>query len=1691
MFNYSNMIKRALEYFPLWSDIRKRSNKSIGGQLVDSSLNSVLGIEPSIQTYKDFYFLDKYIGKEDSVVAFVYYSAVGILEDASTDVTQIKYNDKFFELTLDIDEFYNKLGLAYYENGNIYFREEDIDINNLKFIISLDTFNYEYTLEKKHVWNIFDEYAVFIGIERHINETNKELLKRIIYNTKNMANCSESGLKNAIIGELMGIADIKPEDINISKLTPENLMKPYKEFKTLLEMLSTINKDALKDKKWDLDKWSYNFKSIEFLDNIWDAAVSKFQNGIGSDSDLQVILADNDLTTDADVIMFDKSLVKLEKYVQDKHIKKEITFQLKKYEDILTPLTAKYSIKASEAIDITNDPIELSVYEYHEKEERRKVEELYKLGQDVVAIDNSKITDNQSYRLEFYPDNYNTMTISKAKVIYRHRVSNAVEEVVDLLKPAPGFTMNAEGSLVNTSIKKTIKSVKHFNTYEHLFDSGKGIEIGESVNQGKGIISVTGLGLCNVVVDVDYQLVSLPQSLVKHDSYSFWREDELVVRYDINQERSFEIKTEANVVSFELLEGNIDLFIEVEGEDTIHEKVKDNTVWRSKQYNTPKKIKVTMITNHNGPVRFTNFKYCCYKVDISLQYGNLIENNGVYRLPNFPVNNMTVTLTSKTALSPILKAIYIGGEIQQLKYLTDIIPKKDNCDRIIEISTNGLVDLLTVNEYGTVLNRVVKYTPATSYKALTDNAWIRLNLDEYEKVNTVVCEAAAISLIEESGKVYYDITMKAGQVVNFVTINGIRNTPLKTISLDTMIKRYYAEYDSSRDKIYANKVCKGLIVEKNDPQSPSVLIVQIKSNIFEGIDAKKYKFTKLPEKLSIAFNSGETQINDIETEQPFDSISFLPAGAKIYQAINESQLYTGEVRNIKLLNNFTPILNTTNLMYYEIHPYETNYKFDVRFCSVTEKQNSFDTLKNWCLGLKDIAIQTPIDLSNTENYKITTIDMKDEVLLSRYIDLKRSYKISENNEIFTNRFMVIPETDCEVIYERYSETQNPNLIIQEEVIMEEDGFTKLTYSNIDELLYIGYNPYDNKNEELITEFDLLKNEGIILWTDKSLIDQAKKVYLRYTIRNPISILLSEEALYKAIGYDIDAYEEVDRIRLKGIVDGYRFDLRNIENYNKVDMIYTRCTSPSFSSEGVNDVLLFKKVANKDTILVKTGYYYVNGREYYLFPEQDDVYIKNESLIQMDNVDISGDEITTFKATNNFIRNSEMLFRGINELYNFDASKTGLKGVSFLDSVTACDSFNEWYTFGTKMFFKNALNGVGIDFVQEIPNGYAYIDITKYIKQGMPNYLSLWAEKKLSIYIGEERKYLNMDFPHSIDIKISSEIIYENDYIRNAVINPEEGHKYYIIVKGNGTIDDIILSSDSSLLSSHKKNIDLLGLKIQEQNKVGQRIRVDFSDNDQMINKGAILTSDGYIKLASNIYWGISPLGIFESKEDFNTCATYNIDIENDYIKTGKTEGWIETPPICLDNPRAIKRLILKANEIAFDNMRGIKLQILSCNSRNGQYLPVNTFTDIGYVYGDSLLKYIKVRVIIPEKKYVSNFGIYAEYCSTKDNYPKLLMPSSGSLITKVIDTQFSNNYKIRDIDIEDISSISDVDIFVQCSRDSYSADVWHDWKKIEINSKLNVGKVLKFENTRFFRFKVLLKTGTSSVKINNIDIEVI
>ena len=197
MFNYNQMIQRAIEFFPLWTDIRKRKDKSNGGQLISSIIEEEIKIEETIQEYIDSYFLYNYIGHEDEVMAFSYRIHTGLLD--SLNNIKYYYNDLYYPFVDNLKDFEEIDMRVFYEEGYIYMNFNNYIEGLDHATLYIDDVNSDYKLEKIHVWNIFDEFATFMNLKRHEDETNKELLDRILYTAKNLPNSTEAGLKHAII----------------------------------------------------------------------------------------------------------------------------------------------------------------------------------------------------------------------------------------------------------------------------------------------------------------------------------------------------------------------------------------------------------------------------------------------------------------------------------------------------------------------------------------------------------------------------------------------------------------------------------------------------------------------------------------------------------------------------------------------------------------------------------------------------------------------------------------------------------------------------------------------------------------------------------------------------------------------------------------------------------------------------------------------------------------------------------------------------------------------------------------------------------------------------------------------------------------------------------------------------------------------------------------------------------------------------------------------------------------------------------------------------------------------------------------------------------------------------------------------------------------------------------------------------
>ena len=312
MFDYNKMIQRAVQFFPTWSDIRKRYKTSAGGKLLSATVEEICELEDAIKAYKKYYFLDTYEGHEDDIVAFSYKFAVGIID---IDSITVQYKKEILEVTEDINRLLNRELIAYYEMGNIYMNDK-IDPNEVEIYINNDKLNTEYELAS--VWNIFDEFACFVDVQRHPGELNSQLVNRILHRTRYKPNASIEGLQNAIMTELLTeCPDINRDEIVIEQVNDENLRRAYKDFGTLLDFLNSINCDVYRWKRWDLNVWQHDFKSISYLPAVWDESIANFKNGIGYDDDCKVIMASNTQSTDAIITLYDKSKETMNKYLAD------------------------------------------------------------------------------------------------------------------------------------------------------------------------------------------------------------------------------------------------------------------------------------------------------------------------------------------------------------------------------------------------------------------------------------------------------------------------------------------------------------------------------------------------------------------------------------------------------------------------------------------------------------------------------------------------------------------------------------------------------------------------------------------------------------------------------------------------------------------------------------------------------------------------------------------------------------------------------------------------------------------------------------------------------------------------------------------------------------------------------------------------------------------------------------------------------------------------------------------------------------------------------------------------------------------------------------------------------------------------------------------------------------------------------
>jgi hypothetical protein len=1707
------MIKRALEYFPLWSDIRKRSNKSVGGRMISSFVDEIVKVEDDIQKYIDSYFLYNYIGHEDEVMAYVYMAKVGNIKEQF----YLSYNNELFFFASTIEEFEKRPNLFFYEEGKIYLKVEDHieDVNTITLLFDNNAYSEDYELKKVSVWNIFDEYATFVNTRRYENESNKSLLERILYITENLPNGTEDGIKHAIISELKAFTpDIDFKEIKIERPTAENLIKPYEDYEALLDLLAEVNKDIYRTKRWDIDYWEYDFESISYMPHVWDKLITNWKNGVGSYNDLNVILADQIDSTDATIYFYKKTLEAFQKYIYDKYINHNIHFKLTKYNDILNRIDVKYKVTASELTNITNENIFMKIYESNKVDETIAIQDIaVDWGRNIVSNDYSIIDDTNDYYLNIESGNTFDLSMSKINVIYINKITEETEDVLNLMEERDGFVLNSDYDLYYKSNTVALSSIEHFTSTEGLMNGGNYITIEDGYNEGSAIYSLTNKGGMYINYDFDCDTVDVPKSHINSTGGYWNNEDRYIIRGDYSTENKLlRFAVEANYLSFNIDAGansTISLTVEDDVFGKSEHDISRINFFEVQKTSTPRLIFFTINVLSINDVQLFNFKYNNYEISINTKYGSLEETDKGYRLSNFYTNELRVNLSSRSGQSPILKTIWIG-ESKEVKYKTSAIPYRANCYRLFEVRTNGKIYLHHLNGQSAFTNSngsPKEFNPVMAYSAKTDdneldNAYLRIDLSAYEAIDSVVApNDCPIRTIEESGKTYYNLFIpKSAGEISTIRVKGTRIKAARIIELEDMVKFYVPDFNRTYDSVYSCKCSKGLIIGRTNPGgNPYNIKINIKSDAFKGINAIKYEMN-LPTHLGCIYGSNNGgEVRSLISNYTFDYVSIYPAASDIYVSVNTEPIYTKSTRWIPITNNFDKPIDLKKLMFYSIEPLKNDELMNsivIKFHNELTAKDTIYDLNDWSIGTSDsyIAIENNNDLSNNIVYNITTYNVNEEIQLSSAVDIKDSYTLTNQTILNTEQFIVSTDNkDIEIKYEYYDGTPaRANFVKYQTITVKSDGFNKLLFSNIDTIFHISTEAYSGEFKTTISDYNLLKDEGIIIWNDQQLIDNNAQVHLVYTIKKPVAFVFGLDYLYNIIDYDVEAYSMYHTEVLKDQKNKSVYDLTKSQAFNDADLIYVSCSEPTFKASLENNKITFDKHTELNSILVKTGYYYINGREYYLFSEQDKQDVKNAHFYEEYNTDASGGEFVTYVPTNNFVSNSEMRLDAIGQLYNFDCTQPLTYGISTFNNLTSCETINNWNTFGMKVKLTEGLNGLGLEFTSEIPNGYSFIDITDSLVDGI-NYVSFFASKNLKVYFGQEEFFLGLNFERALNIKIQEEIEHKESNIRFIAINKTMEVRYYLLVQGTGILDDIIISTDSStIFSSHTKNISLLDLVLYDKRPQGSQFKMLLENNKDYISEHASLMSDGSIKTTSSVDWYITKIIDYSFDEQFKQCDLYNVGVNFDYIYTADNGGYIETPPIFLNDIDNIKRLIFKINDVDFDNMQGFLTSVYTSNKSNGEYALCTTSITSNrfYLSAGEFNKYIKFKIQMPIRKFIKSIQVFAEYYADNDNPLNIVMKQSGSIISKVYDLQEITDCRVRSIDLEDISNINDVRIQIRASRDTERLDVWTEWNEIKLNTNNKIANQIVFKDARFLQFKITLKNRDAYIKLKGINIEI-
>ena len=1737
---------KAVQEFPRWMSIRKRPEKAVSGLYLQSVIDEQTDIAEELNTFIKEFFLITYVGKESSIADYVYIVQVGSIDVAESTVTHPN-----LELTVDAKFWLaNQESYALYQEGYIIISAINLP-EDKTLLYEYNGYKYGGKLSRYHIWNIFDEFAMFLSLERFTDdgETNAELLKRCFLVFQNPANSTSVGLKNTIMNCVSNNVKLEREELKIETPDSENVWLPDEEFGTIYERLAQFNRDIFRTKVWGMSQWEHQFKKMEYLPHQWDKTLEVYQDGTGQMGDLSVSLSQNEEdNTNVTVRGFKHDQASINEYFHRQNIRGEISLQLKKYSDVLKPQNVQYKITATPALKIAPESIYILEQSITEGINRFYLQDIVTNSGSAKVVNQGELEAGKKYELVFRSNgNYSDMAIRKIDLVSDNGVSNLIVE---------NRTMKLfDGVLKHTDVKRHIAKISELKSYNNMIDTADGMTLGKGSRTGTFTIDVTSCGNQNLHVDSYGEMFDVTEQT------DMWTLSGLKINgdrelYSDSHEPSDESATlEMDCMGYTYTlkksdaQGSMNVRVFVDGKinTALSGLLTEPEEPVTKTFDKMTHVKIVFTKSGEYPVKIKDIKATKYEITYELTQGEVIQGPVTAYISDVPAtrqNTLLVTVKSYDVVAPIIKFIHVGPSTVRSTYTVRDISSVSK-GTYLDIDTDCLVSLYEIDGVSRKLisdNFITKkYYENTS---ADDVQYLEI---ETRSFTQILSSSKRISKTVRNGRTVSYITLNPGEKILQLTINGTSYVNRARRSLkDIMgLEDYY--------NIYVAKNAIGFIIRNT--VSGEEWSATIPRNNFT--DADTFTYENLPEGTNGFFYVDRKK--DVvtianSTDRNFEDTFISMQTAQEYIAYNEINMYkpvVGDTENVSISNTFTPILDMNQLMFYTISEIKSSdsllsvtavfkkYRYSLNnyfgfpsecrrriksIVSLVETGASRSKIEaalkelgsiyginisysaqlmsrleellssgNWSLGQKEIYLATDFDFNNSNTYDTSVSSVNQVFSISNEIDLPATMSIGDG-EVNLSEYIVVPPSNMKVIFGKVDD------IIENGLIVNEDGFNKLKYSNISKIqvLYVNGKEYNN--------YTLLKEEGIIVWNDvaelmtrlddeNNIVGEFFSVAYEYNI--PTSIKYNNLSyLYDMISYTVDAYLPVNLVSKvpTNLKDGDSFI---VEFSSAVDYVpQPSCSNPNFIATYQNGTVSVQRLYTDNVAIVQAGYYYDNDKEYYYYNHDFFDEIDKFGNVDFHNVKKLDVMFLFMMASSNYLLNTDFLAGDNYEklcYVDFDDKRVESSGISRLNFITACDSYNMWRSFNMVISFVDGINGIGMLFSPDDSSAYAVMNLSKHLIPGA--LVTLFATNGIQLDIFREVKAYGDSMVKSVFAEPFAVFESADNFMGWQV--PEDidlSYRYFLVVRGNGVIDDIIVREGTSIeeqFALHVKNVDNMDFDVEEREVPGYESHLMF-DRDGCDLDFLEITRDNTVQIGSNVDYGITK--IFEMVDNYDEfTSNETVSRRKGMFVTGDKGGKIKTPLFYVENSANIVELYIKINNLLIDKMKYFTVKAFIADEPDSptRAVGMEQKTNLASFVGSQISSYLQFEIEMDSNKIIDSVEVYARYAETGLKPLRVEDYRRGSITTKVYDTGSENSYKLKRIS----GTVEQKRYFKLsmrgCKQDSTNT-VWTDWYEISLDANLNAtGYPHVFDGYRLFQFKMDFESSKVKANIENFVLEVV